>query len=64
MFSPSKDKIDDLYASLWEDFKIEDDRYLNKYIEICMDRRPYGSIHLRQPYLTQRVINMIQGMEK
>ena len=29
-----------------------------------MDHLPYGSIHLRQPYLTQIVINMIPGMDK
>ena len=62
MFSTSKDKIDELYASLQADFKIEDDGEFNKYLGIELDRRPYGSIHLIQPYLTQRIINMIPGM--
>ena len=42
MFSPSKDKIDDVYASLQEYFNIEDDRYLNKYLVIDLDLRPDG----------------------
>ena len=58
MFSPYKEKIDEVYASLQEYFKIEDDGELNNYIGIEMERRLYGSIHLRQPYLTQIIINM------
>ena len=34
VFSPSKDKIDDIYSSLPEDLNIEDDRELNKYLGI------------------------------
>ena len=34
MFSPSKDKNDDLYASLQAYFKIEDDIDLNKWPRI------------------------------
>ena len=49
MFSPSKDKIDEVYAYLQVDLKIEDDGYLNKYIDIDLDCCPYGSIHMRKP---------------
>ena len=28
-----------------------------------MECRPYGSIHIRQTYLTQRIIKMIPGMD-
>ena len=38
MFSPSKDKIYEVYASLHADFKIEDDGELNKYLGIDLDR--------------------------
>ena len=48
MFSPSTDKIDEVYASLWSYFKIEDDGELSKYIGVELDRRPDGSIHMRQ----------------
>ena len=48
MFSPSKDKIDDIYTSLQEYFKIEDDGELKKYLGIELYRLPDGSIHLRQ----------------
>ena len=41
---PSKDKIDEVYASLQKDFKIEDDGELNKYLGIDLERSPYGSI--------------------
>ena len=64
MFSPSKDKSNDVYASLWGNFKIEDDGELKKYFWIELDRRPYGSIYIIQPYLTQRFISMIPGMDK
>ena len=49
MFSPYKDKIDEVYASLQEYFKIEDDRELNKYLGIDLYHHPDGSIHLMQP---------------
>ena len=62
MISLSKDKLDDLYAFLQEDFKIEYDRDLNKYIGIYLDGRSDGSIHMIRPYLAQRIINMIPGM--
>ena len=42
MFIPYKDKIDEVYASLQEYFKIEYDGDLNKYPGIELDRRPYG----------------------
>ena len=64
MFIPSKDKIDEVYASIQEYFKIEDDEYLNKYLGIELDRRTDGSIRISQPCITQRIINMIPGMDK
>ena len=64
MFSTSEDKIDDIYASLQADLNIEDDRKLDKYLGIDLDHRPYGSIHIRQPYLTQGIVYMIPGMYK
>ena len=64
MFSPYKDKIDEVYAPIKTDFKIEDDREINKYIGIDLDHRPYVSIHLSQPYLTQSILNMIPGIVK
>ena len=42
LFSPYKDKLDDMYASLWVYFNIEDDRDLNKYLGIDMYRVPDG----------------------
>ena len=64
MFSPSQDKIEELYASLQTEFKIEDGGELNKYLRTELDYRPDRSIHLRQCYLFQRIINMIPGMDK
>ena len=64
MFTPLKDRIDELYASLQVYFKIEYDGELNKYLGIDLDRLPDGSIHLSQPYLTQIILNMIPGTEK
>ena len=64
MFSPSKDKIYDVYASLQVDFNIEGDGELNKYPGIDFYQRPYGLTHLRKPYLTQRIINLVPGMDK
>ena len=52
MFSPFKDIIDDVYAYLQADFKIENDGELNKYLLIELDRPPDGSIYLRKTYLT------------
>ena len=62
MFSPSKDRIDDVYASLQEDSNIEDDADIRKKFGIDLDCRLYGSNHLIQIYLSQRIINMIPGM--
>ena len=64
MVSPSKDKIDEVYASIQEEFNIEDNGKPKKYLGIELDRRPDGYIHMRNPYLTQIIINMIPGMEK
>ena len=64
MFSPSKDKIDEIYVSLQEYFKIEDAGELKIYPGIYLDCRPYGSIHIRQPQLTQRIIITILVMYK
>ena len=47
IFSPSKDKIDELFASLLSDFRIEDDGDLNKYIGIDLDRCQDESINIR-----------------
>ena len=62
MFSTSKDKIYGFHAWIQADFKIDYNRGLNKYLGIELDRRPYVSINLNQPYLTQRIINLIPGM--
>ena len=51
MFSPSKDKIDKLYASLQEYFRIEYDGDLNKYLGIYLECLPDVPIYLSQPYL-------------
>ena len=64
MFSPYKDKIDKVCASLQAYFKIEHDGDINKYIGKYLDRRPDVSIHIRQLYITQRIFNMIPVMEK
>ena len=45
MFSPFKDKIDELYASIQADFNIEDDGDIKKYLEIYLYHQPDGSIH-------------------
>ena len=44
--------------------KIENDGEINKYLGIELDRFPYGSIHIRQPHLSQSIINLIPGMYK
>ena len=44
-FITSKDKINDVYSSLGEKFKIEDGGYLNKYLGIELYRHPDGSIY-------------------
>ena len=64
IFSPSKDKIDEVYAYLHEDFKIEDDGELKKYLGIYPYLHPDGSIHLKQTYLTQITLDMIPLMYK
>ena len=63
IFSHSKDKIYEVYASIKAYLKIEYDGELNKYLGIDLDYRPYGSIHLRQSYLTQIILSMIPGIE-
>ena len=45
-------------------FKIKYDGYPNKYIEIDLDSRKDVSINIRHNYLTQRILNMISGMDK
>ena len=47
MFSPFKDRIDDVYASLQEDFNKEDDGDLNKYLVIDLERLLDRSIDIR-----------------
>ena len=64
IFSPSKDKIDDVYSSLQEDFNIEDDGDIKKHLGVELYRLPDLSIHLIQPYLDQIIINRIVGMDK
>ena len=64
MFNTSMDKIDDAYASLQTYFKIEDDRYLNKYLGIELYHCPYGSIYLRRPNITQKKTNPIPGIKE
>ena len=64
MFSPSKDKIDEVYASIHAYFKIEDDGKLHKYLRIDLYHYPYGSIYIIKLYLTQRILNFIPGMDK
>ena len=63
MFITSRDKIDYIYASLQAYFNIEDYRELNKYLGIELDISQDGSIHIIKSYLSQRIINMIPGME-
>ena len=63
MFIPYKDKTKK-GTSLQTQFKIKDDRELNKYMEMYLDHRPDRSIRLNPPYLTQRIINTIPGMDK
>ena len=64
IFSPSKDKIDDVHSSLQEDFKIEDDGNIKKHLGVELYRLPDLSIHLSQPYLDQIIINRFVGMDK
>ena len=56
--------MDEVYASLQPNFRIEDDGELKKYLGMELYRRQDGSIHLRNNYLTQRIFNMIPGMDK
>ena len=44
IFIPSKDKIDELHASLWSDLNIEDDEYLKKMLGIDLDRCPMKTL--------------------
>ena len=64
IFSPSEYKMDEVYASIQAYFKIEDDGDPKKYLGIELDCRPYSSIYLRHPYLTQINPNMIPGTNK
>ena len=64
IFIPSEDKIDYIYASLQEYYKIEDDEDLNRYNEIYLAWSLDGSIHISQPYISQSFINMLPGMDK
>ena len=64
MISTSKDKNDEVYASLQEDLKIEDDGDLNNYLGIELDHFPDVSIHLSQLYLIQRIHNTITCTDK
>ena len=54
MFSPSKDKCDDVFALIQKYFKIEDHAALKKFLGIDLDRRPDGQIHISQPYLNKK----------
>ena len=65
MFNHNKYKIDEVYAPFFKAyFKIEDDVELNNYLGIELYLRPDVSIHLRQPYFTHVILNMIPGMCK
>ena len=64
VFSPSKDKIDEVYVSLQEDSNIEGDGNINNYLGMDLNRRPYGSINIRKTYLTRGILNIIPGMDK
>ena len=63
IFSPYKDEIDELYASLKAYLKIEYDGELSKYLGIDLDHHLDGSIHIRQSYITQRIPNIIPVMD-
>ena len=64
MLGPYKDKIEEVYASLQTEFKTKGNGNLNKYLGIELQHCPDGSIQLRQPYLTQRIINIVPGLDK
>ena len=64
MFRTSKDKMDTVYEYLFIYFKIEDDGELNKYIGIDLDRQPEISINIWHILPTQRIIDLILGMDK
>ena len=64
MLSHSKDKIDGVHAYISADFKIEDEGDISNYLGIKMEHYADGSIHIRQPYLYQIIINLIPGMDK
>ena len=63
MFNHSKDKIDELYASIQAYFNIEDDGELKTYLGIDLEPLLDDSIHIMQPYLNQRILNMIPVMD-
>ena len=63
MLIPPKYKIDEVYASLQEYFKMEDDEVLNKYLGIEMHLRPDCSINLRKTYITQSILDIIPGID-
>ena len=62
LFSTSKASIHKACESLNTEFKIEDEGELSKYLGIEINRQSYGSIHLRHPYLIQRIISSIPGL--
>ena len=45
-------------------YKIEDDGELNKYIGNKLDRHPESSTNIRNILQTQRINNLILGMDK
>ena len=63
VFSASTDTTDVVYAYAQAYFKIEDDWDMNKNLGMELDRLPYGSIHIIQPYITQSITNMLPGMD-
>ena len=63
IFSPSKDNIVYFYDYLYSYFNIDTFGEINKYLGIRLDLHPCGSIHLRQPHITQMIINLIPGIE-
>ena len=64
MYCLSKDRIDEVYASIQAYLMIEDYGQINKYIEIELYFLPDGSIHIRHPYLNQSILKIISGMNK
>ena len=64
MFSPFKGKIDKSCASLQEYFKIKYDEELDQYSGIELDHSFDISIHLRNHFLTQSIINIIAVIDQ